>query len=160
MLFVAGAGNESLNNDQTPHYPSSFNAANIISVAATDNRDALSFFSNFGATSVHLGAPGTDIASTRADFSYILQSGTSMATPMVSGAAGLVLSACPSQSTAQLKASLLSSVDPVASLQSRTLTGGRLDAYNALLNCAGTPPAFTLRSSSSYCCQTAGDRRQ
>ena len=156
MLFVAGAGNESLNNDQTPHYPSSFNAANIISVAATDNKDALSFFSNFGATSVHLGAPGTDIASTRADFSYILQSGTSMATPMVSGAAGLVLSGCPSQSTAQLKASLLGSVDPVASLQSRTLTGGRLNAYKALLNCAGTPPAFTLRSSSSLLLPDSG----
>ena len=149
MLFVAGAGNESVNNDQSPHYPSSFNAANIISVAATDNRDALSVFSNFGATSVHLGAPGTDIASTLADSSYMLQSGTSMATPMVSGAAGLVLSACPNQSTAQLKASLLGSVDPVGSLQSKTLTGGRLNAYNALLSCAGTPPTFTLRSSSS-----------
>ena len=64
MLFVAAAGNNGFNNDALPAYPASYHAPNVISVAATTNTDARAYFSNYGATSVHLGAPGLDILST------------------------------------------------------------------------------------------------
>jgi serine protease len=148
ILFVAAAGNDGINTDQTPHYPSSYTAANIISVASTTNRDELYEFSNFGPVSVDLGAPGYNIGSTRSPMTYIFEGGTSMAAAMVSGAAGLVLSAC-NLSTGQLRALLFSSVDPVASLQGRTATGGRLNVHSALASC-GSSPVFTLRSQSSF----------
>jgi len=150
ILFVAAAGNDGVNTDQTPHYPSSYTAANVISVASTDNRDALLAFSNYGPISVDLGAPGQNIGSTRSPMTYIFEGGTSMAAAMVSGAAALVLSACNS-STATLRSTLLNSVDPVASLQGKTATGGRLNVHRALVNCAtGNAPVFTLRSQSSF----------
>jgi len=64
ILFVASAGNNSWNNDSSPHYPSSYAAPNVIAVAALDNRDNLAYFSNYGLTTVHLGAPGVSILST------------------------------------------------------------------------------------------------
>ncbi|MCA9300456.1 MAG: S8 family serine peptidase, partial [Phycisphaerales bacterium] len=63
-LFVAAAGNDGVNTDNSAHYPSSYDLGNIISVAATDNRDGRASFSNYGSTTVDLGAPGVDIAST------------------------------------------------------------------------------------------------
>ncbi len=94
MLFVAGAGNDGFDNDILPFYPASFSAPNIVSVASTGYFDDLSWFSNYGALSVHLGAPGEDILSTTIGDTYDYASGTSMATPHVSGAAALVLSYC------------------------------------------------------------------
>jgi hypothetical protein len=85
ILFVAAAGNNGTNNDTTPHYPSSYNAPNMVAVAATDNQDGLASFSNFGATSVHLGAPGVNVLSTTRNNTYSYFSGTSMATPHVHG---------------------------------------------------------------------------
>jgi subtilisin family serine protease len=136
MLFVAAAGNSNSNNDTTPHYPSSYNAANVLAVAATDNRDNKSSFSSFGATSVDLGAPGTGILSTVRNGGYSSFSGTSMATPHVAGAAALVLSRC-SLSTANLKANLMNNVDPISSLSGRTVTGGRLNVDRAIRACGG-----------------------
>jgi subtilisin family serine protease len=140
MLFVAAAGNSNSNNDVTPHFPSSYNAPNVLAVAATDNRDNKSSFSSFGATSVDLGAPGTAILSTVRNGGFATFSGTSMATPHVAGAAALVLSNCSSLTTAQLKANLMNNVDPNTSLAGRTVTGGRLNVNRAIRACGGAPP--------------------
>src|SRR5262245_24637182 len=141
MLFVCAAGNSNSNNDTTPFFPANYAAPNVLSVAATDNRDNKSSFSSFGATTVDLGAPGTNILSTVPNGGFAVFSGTSMATPHVSGAAALVLSRC-SLSTAMLKANLMNNVDPISSLSGRTVTGGRLNVDKAIRACAGggTPP--------------------
>jgi serine protease len=139
MLFVAAAGNNGTNNDASPFYPAGYNVDNVVTVAATDNRDAKAGFSNYGLTSVDLGAPGVNVLSTVLGTSYSYFSGTSMATPHVSGAAALVLSEC-NLDTAALKANLLGSVDPIASMSGITVTGGRLNVNNALTACMGGDP--------------------
>ena len=83
MLFVASAGNNSADSDAIPHYPASYDSANIIAVASTDNKDTLSSTSNYGATSVHLAAPGVNVLSTVLGGVYQFMSGTSMAAPHV-----------------------------------------------------------------------------
>ena len=140
-LFVVAAGNDSRNNDTTPTYPASYTAPNIIAVAATTSTDSLASFSNYGRNSVHLGAPGVNVLSTVRNAAYAYYSGTSMATPHVAGAAMLVLSSC-TLNTAALKSVLLANVDPVASLASLTITGGRLNVNKAIRAC-GTPPPPT-----------------
>lgn len=132
VLFVAAAGNDSANNDSVPHYPSSYDNDNVVAVAATDHADAMASFSCYGLTSVDLGAPGKDILSTTANSTYASYSGTSMATPHVSGVAALIKAAYPDATAAQIKARLLNTADPVASLEGKTVTGGRLNAYNSL----------------------------
>ncbi|HYE14610.1 MAG TPA: S8 family serine peptidase [Pyrinomonadaceae bacterium] len=148
MLFVAGAGNEGSDNNVVPFYPASYDAPNVVSVAATDNRDALAYFSNYGAGRVHLAAPGVFILSTIVGGSYDWFSGTSMATPHVSGAAALVLSRCP-LGTAALKDNLLGNVDQVPSLSGVTTTGGRLNVSEALLACADRGPLSSLTLSAA-----------
>jgi len=135
-LFVVAAGNSTQNDDTTPTYPASYVAPNLVTVAATTSTDTLASFSNFGLTTVHLGAPGVNILSTWPNSQYANLSGTSMATPHVSGAAMLVLSAC-NLSTAALKNALLANVDPLPSLAGITVTGGRLDVNKAIRSCAG-----------------------
>jgi len=147
ILFVAAAGNSSRNTDLFPHYPSSYATPNMISVAATDNRDERAYFSNYGSTSVHLGAPGMDVLSTIPGGGYYYLSGTSMATPHVSGVAALVLANTPGLTTAEVKSAILDNTDPIPSLSGITITGGRLNAARAL----GVPPEpdFTLSASPS-----------
>ncbi len=140
MLFVAAAGNFGRDNDVVPFYPASYPTPNLVAVAATTNNDFRAFFSNYGATTVHLGAPGVDVLSTVPGGNYRYLSGTSMATPHVSGAAALVLSLC-ALDTSGLKATLLNNVDPVASMADITITGGRLNVNNALLSCAAPAAA-------------------
>jgi subtilisin family serine protease len=134
MLFVVAAGNNNRDNDAFPFYPASYNAPNIIAVAATDNQDARAFFSNFGANSVHLGAPGVNVLSTVRNANYAYFSGTSMATPHVSGAAALVLSVC-ALDTPTLKATLLANADAIDSLSGITITGGRLNVNATIQAC-------------------------
>jgi serine protease len=147
ILFVAAAGNASSNNDTTPHYPSTYNAPNVLAVAATDNRDALASFSSFGATTVDLGAPGVNTLSTMPNNAYGYLSGTSMATPHVSGAAALILSTNPSLTTAELKNRIMGSVDLIPSLTGKTVTGGRLNVCNAIPGCAQTDFSVAINPS-------------
>jgi len=139
ILFVAAAGNASANIDVAPSYPASYNTPNMIAVAATDENDGLAYFSNYGATSVHLGAPGTNILSTVIGGAYDYYNGTSMATPHVSGAAALILS-MGYQSVAKLKNTILSSVDPDPALTGITVSGGRLNVCKAIPGCGTAPP--------------------
>jgi len=132
QLFIAAAGNSGVNNDSIPHYPSNYNLDNIISVAATDHNDQLAGFSNFGATSVDLGAPGVNILSTVPGGGYASFNGTSMAAPHVAGVAALLLSQDSTLTALDVKDRILSYVDPIEALQGNTVTGGRLNANNAL----------------------------
>lgn len=132
ILSVAAAGNSARNNDATPQYPSSYEAASLVAVAATDSRDNLAGFSNYGAASVDLAAPGVAILSTYPNNRYVNLSGTSMATPHVAGVAALAWSVAPNASVAEIKNALLGGVDRVAGLSGKVATGGRLNAYNAL----------------------------
>ncbi len=138
ILFVAAAGNNASNNDTTPFYPASYSAPNVIAVAATDSTDHMASFSNYGPNTVQLAAPGVGIISTTIGNTYSNFSGTSMATPHVSGAAALVLSHC-SLDTAGVKNTLLTSVDVLPSLVGYTMTGGRLNVNTAIRNCAAAP---------------------
>ena len=138
MLFVAGAGNNGFPNDVLPVYPASYAAPNVIAVAATTNTDARPFFSNYGAKTVHLGAPGADILSTQRNGGYGFSSGTSMAAPHVSGAAALALSHC-ALDTATLKSALVDTVDQVPSMVTTTISGGRLNVLRTLQSCSAPP---------------------
>lgn len=132
ILFVAAAGNDSADADRAPHYPSGYKLPNVISVAALDRRDQLASFSNYGAKSVHLAAPGKEILSTWLDGAYEEHSGTSMATPFVAGVAALVLSVEPNLTVKELRERLFNTVDKLDSLQGKVVTGGRINAARAV----------------------------
>lgn len=131
ILFVAAAGNDGTNNDATARYPANYDLPNVISVAAIDKTGGLASFSNYGASTVDLGAPGVGVWSTTAFNTYSSYSGTSMATPHVTGAAALYASTHPGATAAQIKNAILSSVTPTPSLAGKALTGGRLDVSAA-----------------------------
>ncbi len=130
MVFVASAGNDANDNDGAYQaYPASFDLDCVIAVAATDSRDGIASFSNYGATTVDLGAPGVDIWSTipTSMGSYGNMSGTSMAGPHVTGAAALILAADPTLTVSAVKSLLLEYADPVDSLNGKCVSGGRLN---------------------------------
>lgn len=135
ILFVAAAGNSTANNDTSAFYPANYVQPNIIAVAAINSSGGLAYFSNYGATKVHLGAPGENITSTlpaSSGSTYGSYSGTSMATPHVTGACALYAAAYLAKygtvpSAAQIKAAILNSAVPLSSLTGKTITGGRLD---------------------------------
>ena len=139
VLFVAAAGNDGADNDTTASYPCNYDLPNVVCVAATDRSDGLAGFSNFGGQTVDLAAPGVAIASTYLDGKYALLDGTSMATPHVSGVAALLFALDPALSMMDARSALLTTVDPVGSLAGRTVTGGRLNAANALAAVARKP---------------------
>jgi len=144
MLFVAAAGNNGSDNDLFPFYPSSYNVANVISVAATTISDGKAGFSNYGDQTVHLGAPGENIYSTTLGNGYQYASGTSMASPHVAGAAALILSVC-NLNTADLKSNILNNGDSIPSMAGVTITGRRLDVNNSIQACnGGGGPNFTI----------------
>ena len=137
-LFVAAAGNEGTNNDTTPSYPCNHDLPNVVCVGASDRDDALAGFSNRGARTVDLAAPGVDIAGPWPDGGWALLDGTSMATPVVSGTAALLLARRPDASVATLRRALLGGVDRRSALDGVTVTGGRLNAAGALEELTGT----------------------
>ena len=132
ILFVAAAGNSSSDNDQMPHYPSSYDLGNVVSVAALNRNDELASFSNYGAKSVNIAAPGEEILSTWLKNGFEEKKGTSMATPFVAGVAALVLAQNPKISVDDLRALLLKSVDPVPALKGKVSSGGRINAAKAV----------------------------
>ena len=134
ILFVAAAGNSSVNNDRSPHYPSSYDVPNVISVAALDRNDQLASFSNYGVKSVAIAAPGVDILSTWLGNAYEEKSGTSMATPVVAGVAALVVAENPRISVDDLRKRIMASSDPIVALKGKTVAGGRINAMKALQN--------------------------
>jgi subtilisin family serine protease len=134
ILFIAAAGNSATNNDVTLSYPSGYDNTNIIAVASIASNGSLSSFSQFGATTVDIGAPGSAVWSTVPVTSrrtvvsgYASYNGTSMATPHVTGAAALYKSINPAATAAQIKAAILNAAIPTTSLSGRCVTGGRLN---------------------------------
>jgi thermitase len=146
-LFVAAAGNgggDSIGDDNdvpgSAVYPCNYGYPNVLCVAATDLNDSLASFSNYGAASVDLAAPGVRVGSTYLPGDYVYLQGTSMAAPHVAGVAALLLARNPAATTAELRAALLGSVDVLPQLQSKVASSGRLNAYRALLALGPTPP--------------------
>ncbi|MEW6283191.1 MAG: S8 family serine peptidase, partial [Candidatus Eremiobacterota bacterium] len=139
-LHIFAAGNESNDNDKSPAYPASYDLPNLISVAALDRNDRLASFSNWGASSVDIGAPGVDIYSTTANGRYGTMSGTSMACPHVAGVATLVASAFPNATNQEIRDRILQGAIPIPALEGKSVTGGRLNAKNAV-ETDTTPPA-------------------
>ena len=146
ITVVVAAGNNGGDNDALPRYPSSYAFENIISVAGSDTADNLLGFSNYGATSVDLAAPGAGILSTLPGGGYGAISGTSMAAPHVTGTVALMAAVRPNATAAQIRSAVLGSVDRVTTLAGKVATGGRLNAFAALgrimaaVPAPGTPP--------------------
>ena len=147
ITFVAAAGNHGTNNDVTPRYPSNYDLPNVIAVASLASAGVLAGSSDYGATTVDLAAPGTFILSTWKAGGYAALSGTSMAAPHVSGTVALLAAAKPGITVAQVRAAILGTATPLASLAGKTVTGGRLDAFAALASLGvapvPVPPATT-----------------
>ena len=140
ILSVFAAGNDGLNDDATPYDPASFTSPSIVSVAASDENDGRPAFSNYGATAVDLAAPGTNIFSTYGD-AYGYSSGTSMAVPHVSGTLALMASQNPALGVGALKSILLASADRLPQWTGVTVTGARLNVFEALLASTETTTA-------------------
>ncbi|MBT9582866.1 S8 family serine peptidase [bacterium] len=140
-LHIMAAGNNGSDNDEVPHYPSSYVLDNNVAVAASDRADNKAKFSCYGATSVDIAAPGKDILSTIPNNSYGSKSGTSMATPHVSGVAGLVASLYPNASNEEIKTRLFEGADKLDHWQGAVVDGRRLNAHGALAYQFPAPPA-------------------
>ena len=132
VLFMAASGNDGLDNDEVPNFPANYPNENIISVASTTQKGDLSAFSCYGKTTVDVAAPGSDIYSTIPGGEYASLSGTSMATPHVSGLAALVWLYRPELAATQVKDIILRSSIPEKSLENACVTGGRLNARRAM----------------------------
>lgn len=131
ILFVAAAGNDGRNTDITANYPSCFNLDNIISVAAYNSSETLPSWTNYGVTTVDIGAPGVSVYSTlpgtQGAFSYGSYSGTSMATPHVSGAVALYKAGNPTATYTQVRNAILNNARPISALNGKCVTGGVLN---------------------------------
>jgi subtilisin-like proprotein convertase family protein len=132
--FVASAGNAAYNNDDPTikFYPASYDLPGLIAVAATDPNDALANFSNYGARTVDIAAPGVQYLTTAVGGGYSYFGGTSCAGPIVAGAVGLLKTLQPDASATEIRQALINSADPLPSLQGRLVSGGRLNIAEAL----------------------------
>ncbi len=144
ILFVSAAGNYGGNNDSLLFYPCSYDVDNIICVANTDRFDHKNASSNYGKGTVHLLAPGTEILSTAPGDSYMTLSGTSMATPHVTGTTALLFAQDPDRNWREVKNLILSSGDDIAGMESITISGKRLNARQAL-SCSNSTVFSRLR---------------
>ncbi|GAB4170941.1 MAG: hypothetical protein Fur0032_10000 [Terrimicrobiaceae bacterium] len=140
-IFVAAAANNSSDNDTAPVYPASYDVDNIVAVAATTRTDALASYSNFGQGTVHIAAPGSDIlsASHADNAAYVTMSGTSMATPQISGIFALLRAQYPSDTYAASINRLLNSTDVKSSLVGKVSTRGRANLQTALTTASPRP---------------------
>lgn len=134
VIFVAAAGNSYGNNDNDPLYPASYKVDNVISVGSISSKGKKSSFSNYGKESVHVFAPGSNIISTVQRGDYMKMSGTSMATPHIAGAVGLIISMKPDLSPKSIKELLIRSSKKSSTLEKYSISGGYVDAYQALLS--------------------------
>lgn len=140
ILSVCAAGNDNHDTDARPEYPAGNDGESFLSVAASTRDDELASFSNYGARTVHLAAPGEAILSTyRGAGHYQQMSGTSMACPHVSGAAALLLAQSNSLTPTALKALLLATVDPLPRGADRLISGGRLNVGRAMARLMAGP---------------------
>lgn len=151
ILFVAAAGNASTDNDSVPSYPANYIHTNTVSVAAIDSDGNLAPFSNFGLTTVDLAAPGVNILSTAPGGTYRSLSGTSMATPHVSGVAALLFAREPNLSAADAKVRIIQTAKLLPGLNGTMRVPGTADAYRALTNqrssIPGVPATMRYRQS-------------
>lgn len=155
ILNVFAAGNFGTNNDVTPFDPASIDSAGSVSVAASDSVDARASFSNYGAASVDIAAPGVSILSTGIT-GYVSKSGTSMATPHVAGVAALVSGLKPSLTPAGLRTLLMNTADPLPAWNGIVASGGRLNAYLGALDAGGDiAPTVSVTSPASGATFTA-----
>ncbi|MEK2689449.1 S8 family serine peptidase [Bdellovibrio sp. GT3] len=139
VLFVAAAGNESNDNDANPTYPATYDVPNVLSVAAIDEKGSLASFSNYGKNKVHVAAPGVNIYSSTKNGGYSSYSGTSMATPHVSGIAALIASNEPGLNGIQIKERIMATAKPYPTLRGKVRTKGIANAYTALTNTEPVP---------------------
>jgi thermitase len=130
IIFTAAAGNSGTNNDSQPHYPSNYDVDNVISVAAHNYNNELAYFSCYGSRTVHVAAPGRNILSTTPNNSYDVYSGTSMATPHVTGVIGLYLAEHGATNALVIRKKLMESSVYGKSYGKKIMSKGRVDAYN------------------------------
>lgn len=130
ILFIAAASNDNENNDESETYPANYPLANIVSVLASDHKDERAWFSNYGKRTVHVAAPGVDILSTVLGSDYEKMNGTSMATPFVTGMAGMIKASRPELNYIQIKNLLMAGGTPVAGLADKLVSGRRLRAID------------------------------
>ena len=159
VVIVCAAGNESNDNDANPRYPANFSIPTLITVAASDQGDNLAGFSNFGATTVHLTAPGVGVLSTRASGSqtplfvphngaanYTVASGTSFSSALVAGTAALLKAIKPTASATQIRRAILDGADRVNGLTGLVQTGARLNVAEAVDLISSTVGAVPVAS--------------
>lgn len=142
-VFVAAAGNNGSNNDNSPSYPASYTNDNVIAVASITSSGARSSFSNFGVTSVDVGAPGSNVFSTYPTNSYTSLSGTSMASPHAAGVVTMVYAQNPNWTYQQVRSRVLTTVRRISSMNGVVASGGIVNLASALVN-NNTNPVVTI----------------
>ena len=133
VLFIVAAGNSSNNNDEKPVYPSSYTTPNIISVTATTSRNILASFSNFGSNSVHLGSQGVGVLSAIPGNRFKYLSGTSMATPFVSGLVALMMRESEFVTNHQIQGILFEQSQKTVDLQGKVSSESIIDSEGSLM---------------------------